>query len=88
MYAGGLLEEAASLRKSGYGNDLTSMSGIGYREALACLDDKLSYDEASEQTTTRTRQYARRQRTWFRHQLSVHWLSAKDLNETAKCLIE
>ena len=88
MYAGGLLEEAASLRKSGYGNDLTSMSGIGYREALACLDGKLSYDEASEQTTTRTRQYARRQRTWFRHQLSVQWLPAEELTEATKCLIE
>ena len=88
MYAGGLLEEAASLRKSGYGNDLASMSGIGYREALACIDGDLSYDEATEQTTIRTRQYARRQRTWFRHQLSVQWLPAEDLTEAAKCLIE
>ncbi|HCU72918.1 MAG TPA: tRNA (adenosine(37)-N6)-dimethylallyltransferase MiaA [Chloroflexi bacterium] len=88
MYASGLLEEAASLRKSGYGNDLASMSGIGYREALACLDGTLSCDEASEQTIIRTRQYARRQRTWFRHQLSVQWLPAEDLAVAAKRLID
>jgi tRNA dimethylallyltransferase len=87
MFAGGLVGEAASLRASGYGNDLVSMSGIGYREALACIDGKLSYDEASQQTAARTRQYARRQRTWFRHQLSVEWLARKDLLSVAADLI-
>ena len=73
MFQEGLLDEARCLRDRGYDRTLPALSGVGYAEALAHLDGQLSLPEAIERTTTRTRQYARRQRTWFRHQLPTHW---------------
>ena len=45
------------------------MSGAGYREISACLRGEVSLEEAMEQIRRSTRQYARRQLTWFRNQL-------------------
>ena len=73
MFQDGLLDEARRLRDHGYDRTLPALSGVGYAEALAHLDGKLTLPEAIERTTIRTRQYARRQRTWFRHQLPTHW---------------
>ena len=74
MFRDGLLDEARRLRDRGYDRSLPALTGVGYAEALAHLDGRLSLPEAVERTTIRTRQYARRQRTWFRHQLDTHWL--------------
>ena len=73
MFQDGLLDEARWLRDQGYDRTLPALSGVGYAEALAHLDGQLSLPEAIERTTIRTRQYARRQRTWFRHQLPTNW---------------
>ena len=73
MFENGLLDEARWLRDRGYDRTLPALSGVGYAEALAHLDGQLSLPEAIERTTIRTRQYARRQRTWFRHQLPTNW---------------
>ena len=73
MFKKGLLDEARRLRDLGYDRTLPALSGVGYAEALAHLDGKLTLAEAIQRTTIRTRQYARRQRTWFRHQLPTHW---------------
>ena len=75
MFDNGLIGEAQMLIDQGYKSTLASMSSIGYHEALACADGSLTYNEAIERTATRTRQFARRQRTWFRHQLSIEWHS-------------
>ena len=73
MFENGLLDEARWLRDRGFDRTLPALSGVGYAEALAHLDGQLSLAEAIERTTIRTRQYARRQRTWFRHQLPTNW---------------
>ena len=73
MFQDGLLDEARWLRDQGYVRSLPALTGVGYAEALAHLDGQLSLAEAIERTTIRTRQYARRQRTWFRHQLPTNW---------------
>ena len=73
MFENGLLDEARWLRDQQYDRNLPALSGVGYAEALAHLDGQLSLPEAIERTTIRTRQYARRQRTWFRHQLPTNW---------------
>ena len=73
MFKKGLLDEARRLRDRGYDRTLPALSGVGYAEALAHLDGHLTLPEAIQRTTIRTRQYARRQRTWFRHQLPTHW---------------
>ena len=73
MFKSGLLDEARHLRDRGYDRTLPALSGVGYAEALAHLDGHLNLPEAIQRTTIRTRQYARRQRTWFRHQLPTVW---------------
>jgi tRNA dimethylallyltransferase len=54
--------------------DLPSMQGVGYRQMRAALDDKSQWDASVEQWKRDTRRYAKRQMTWFRHQLTTQWL--------------
>ncbi|MCF7818423.1 MAG: tRNA (adenosine(37)-N6)-dimethylallyltransferase MiaA [Kiritimatiellales bacterium] len=72
MYAAGLLDETAELMKL----DLspTALQAIGYAEAFAVLGNTMTLAEAKEKTTIRTRQFAKRQMTWFRNQLNVEWI--------------
>ena len=73
---GGLLDEVRALLAAGYGPDLRPMSGHGYGEAAAHLGGTLTLEEAIERTARRTRQYAKRQLTWFRREPRVMWLVA------------
>jgi tRNA dimethylallyltransferase len=66
MFEAGLVAEAAQLRAAGFGEIDIVRDGIGYREALAVLDGGLTVPEAIGRTVIRTRQYAKRQRTYFR----------------------
>jgi len=74
MFAQGLLEEAAALRASPGAELGTAAQAIGYREAFAVLDGTISIPQAVEAVTLRTRQYAKRQRTWFRNQMKAVWI--------------
>jgi tRNA dimethylallyltransferase len=77
QFAGGLLDEAEGLRAR-YGSGLRSFSAFGYREAFGVLDGRLSIAEAIAEVATRTRRFARRQRSWFRAEPDVNWLDAAD----------
>ena len=74
MYTGGLLEEVASLVRQGWNPLGTAAQAIGYAEALGCLAGTLSRADAMVLTGQRTRQLAKRQMTWFRHQAAVAWI--------------
>ena len=76
LFANGLLEEVQALVHAGYGADLRPMSGHGYREAAAHLAGESSLEEAIVVTAQRTRQYAKRQLTWFRRDARIMWLPA------------
>jgi tRNA dimethylallyltransferase len=82
MYAGGLLEEARGL--SGLELSSTAQHAIGYAEAFAVLRGELTEAEAQEKTAARTRQLAKRQMTWFRHQLNVAWVNTADFPDIEK----
>ncbi len=60
--------------------DLPAMKAIGVRELQAAIAGAIAFDEAIERAKIATRQYAKRQATWFRHQLGPEWrrISAKD----------
>ena len=83
MYTEGLVEETRRLLEMGYDPALPALSGVGYREAAAHLDGRLTLDAARQRTVVRTRQFARRQRTWFRHQLPVNWHHPDEIVEAA-----
>jgi tRNA dimethylallyltransferase len=74
----GLLDEVRGLLDAGHGPDLRPMSGHGYLEAIGHLAGELSLEEAIERTARRTRQYAKRQLTWFRRDPRVRWIPAGD----------
>ena len=76
LFANGLLEEVRALLDAGYGTDLRPMSGHGYREAAAHLAGEASLEEAIAITARRTRQYAKRQLTWFRRDPRIMWIPA------------
>jgi tRNA dimethylallyltransferase len=74
MYGQGLLEEVRGLLLSEAGMSRTARQAIGYAEAIALLKGHCSQEEAMERTATRTRQLAKRQRTWLRTQAAVEWI--------------
>lgn len=69
MWDGGLIPEVKSLLEAGFQPDDPGFSGQGYREAAQVIRGEITSEEGLEKTIVRTRQYARRQETWFRHQL-------------------
>ena len=75
MFAGGLVEETAALLAAGSGEALAALHAIGYDEAAGLLAGRLDAATARERTVQRTRQLAKRQRTWFRHQLRAELLA-------------
>jgi len=74
QFATGLLDEAAALRAR-YPEDLRAFGAMGYREAFDVLAGRATLEEAIALDTQRTRAYARRQRTWFRSEPDLRWLS-------------
>jgi tRNA dimethylallyltransferase len=75
QFEGGLLDEAAALRAR-FDQQLPAFSALGYREAFAVLDGVATVEQAIAADARRTRQFARRQRTWFRREPDVLWLDA------------
>jgi tRNA dimethylallyltransferase len=74
----GLLGEVAALLARGFGPDLRPMTGHGYREAARHLAGEWSIEEAIAVTARRTRQYAKRQLTWFRRDARILWVRVGD----------
>jgi tRNA dimethylallyltransferase len=66
MMAGGLLDEVRRLHETGYGRELPSMSGLGYRQLAAHLAGEMTLEEAVERIKFETHRFARQQATWFR----------------------
>jgi tRNA dimethylallyltransferase len=88
LFANGLLAEVRALLDAGYGRELHPMTGHGYREAAAVLAGAWPLERAIEVTAQRTRQYAKRQLTWFRRDPRVLWIPAGDAAGDAPGLVE
>jgi tRNA dimethylallyltransferase len=73
LFREGLLDEARGLLASGLGPEQAAYRTIGYREAFAVLRGEMAIAEAIEATSRATRQFARRQRTWFRAVRGASW---------------
>lgn len=73
MMRDGLLDEAERLSKR-YDWNLPAMSGLGYRQLGAYLRGEVTLEQAVERIKIETRQYAKRQMTWFKRDQSIHWV--------------
>ena len=71
---GGLIEEVRGLLASGCTGHEKPFESLGYRQALEHLSGNLSIEDATASTQLETRQYAKRQWTWFRRDANVIWL--------------
>jgi len=87
MFLSGIVEETKHLI-SHYGSDLPILKTIGYLEARDVLNNHLTIDKAIELTATKTIQFAKRQKTWFRNKNNPIWLNNKNLLKDAIIKIE
>ena len=74
MWADGLVDEVRTLIPLGLRSGVTASRAIGYAQAIAQLDGELSEAEAIDATAALTRQYARRQVSWFKRYADTVWL--------------
>ena len=81
MMEKGLLDECKKLRDMGYTSDMQSMQGIGYKEVLYYLEGKISLEEAVDMIKQGSRNYAKRQLTWFRRDPRAIFLDKDKLSE-------
>lgn len=73
MLEEGLIDEVRNLLSMGYGKDLISFKGLGYKEIIGYLEGDYSLDEAIRILKRDTRRYAKRQLTWFRRYRHINW---------------
>jgi tRNA dimethylallyltransferase len=79
MLENGMIEETEALLAKGIAPDCPGLTGLGYPRVVAYLDGSLDGDHLSDAMIGDTRQYAKRQMTWFRNQFDVDWTSWKTL---------
>ena len=77
MFARGLVEETRELLKRGLDENKTAMQAIGYRQVVEHLRGERSLKETVELVKIRTRQFAKRQLTWFRARKNLEWIELK-----------
>ncbi|MFQ4148443.1 tRNA (adenosine(37)-N6)-dimethylallyltransferase MiaA [Arthrobacter sp. LAPM80] len=89
MVEGGLQEEVERLIPQGLREGRTAQKALGYQQFLRVIDGASTVARASEETITATRQFARRQITWFRADPRVQWLdwSAPTLTASAAAMV-
>ena len=73
MFDEGLENEVRSLVDKGISFDMQSMQGIGYREFRGYFEGAASLDETREMIKKDTRNFAKRQMTWFKNQMDIAW---------------
>jgi tRNA dimethylallyltransferase len=74
MFRSGLVAEAEALLKRGLAQNPTALQALGYRQVVEHLQGVRNLPQAIELVKIRTRQFAKRQMTWFRRQLQVNWI--------------
>lgn len=75
MFARGLVEETRRLLDHGLAQNKTAMQALGYRQVVEHLRGDRSLPETIELLKIKTRQFAKRQMTWFKRQLNLEWIN-------------
>jgi tRNA dimethylallyltransferase len=91
MWGNGWVEEVRGLEEQGLREGRTASRALGYHQILAVLAGQLSETQAFEQTVHATRRFSRRQRSWFRRDPRINWLTPGDGTEVAeatRCVTE
>jgi len=75
MWEKGLVQEAEKLVTAGILKGTTAQRALGYAQVIAQIEGRVTEEEAREETKRATRQYARRQETWFSRDERITWIS-------------
>jgi tRNA dimethylallyltransferase len=75
MFRGGLIEEVRGLLAQGLSGQEKPFESLGYKQALAHVRGQMSLEQAMAATEAETRQYAKRQQTWFRRDPRIEWFA-------------
>jgi tRNA dimethylallyltransferase len=78
MFRAGLVEETRALLARGLGENQVASQALGYRQVIDYLRGEATLEETVLLVKTRTRQFAKRQITWFKRQLELEWLDLED----------
>ena len=78
MWEVGFVAEVEKLISAGITSGKTAQAAIGYKQIINALDEGTSLDLAKEETKRATRQYARRQETWFSRDPRIKWLAPEN----------
>ncbi|MCG3205892.1 MAG: tRNA dimethylallyltransferase [Elusimicrobia bacterium] len=78
MLEEGMIEETAAALREGYSPNCAALSSFGYREAVQVVQGKISRSDFLKALIKGTKAYAKRQRTWFRTQISPSWFLCDD----------
>lgn len=84
MLEQGLITECRRLLDLGYSAELNSLQTFGYKEAFAFRAGKISYEQMAEEIKRHTRNYAKRQLTWFRKDPNPLWIEIGENDSAAK----
>ena len=92
MFSSGLIEEVRRILTLGFRPPAKPFESHGYRQAIQVLGGELSLDDAIAEAQRNTRNYAKRQITWFRREKDIEWLhgfgSEEEVRSTALARIE
>jgi len=86
MLSNGLLDEVRGLIRDGY-RDWPALQSVGYHECLAYLDGKIPESKLQPLIVEKTMQLAKKQRTWFKRDSQIHWLSQADIISEAEGIL-
>jgi tRNA dimethylallyltransferase len=75
MFEQGLVDEVRAMLEGGVPRSAPPLESVGYREAVHHIEGLITMGKAIELAQIRTRQYAKRQMTWFRKETEIRWLS-------------
>lgn len=79
MIQEGIVDEAKWLYDQNYPEDTTALQAIGYKEFFPYFEDRASLSDCVEKLKQHTRNYAKRQLTWFRHLDGINWLDGANI---------
>lgn len=91
MIQNGLIDEVKSLIESGYDKNLISMQAIGYKEIIMYLEGSVTLERAIEMIKKGSRNYAKRQLTWFRREDRIKWFNIDkydNINELSSIVLK
>lgn len=85
MFASGLVAEVSQLLVQGLAENETALQALGYRQVAEYLRGERSLEATIALVKQKTRQYAKRQKTWFRKQPAVEWILCPE-SQPVKCI--